>query len=171
METHLSITSEWLLIPRLSFPGNGLGASIPKMAVALTSVLLNRMSTTHIWHGRNQSSHHERMAQPLHMTMEGTNPLTMSEWLWISALISDMEGTKSSHHDIMAQPLYLTYSSEWLWDSSFSLGGNLYLENTKLLPEVLEIHPSQWLCQYISYLLLRCNILELHYSPLHQSLI
>ena len=74
------------------------------------------------------------MAQPLHLTMEGTNPLTMSEWLW---------------------------------DSSLSLGGNLYLENTKLLPEVLELHPSQWICQYISYMFLCHNILELHYSPLH----
>ena len=45
--------------------------------------------------------------------MEGTNPLTMSEWLWVSSL---------------------------------SLGGNLDLENTKLLPEVLELQPSQWLC-------------------------
>ena len=44
------------------------------------------------------------MAQPLHMTMEGTNPLTMLEWLWVSSL---------------------------------SLGGNLDLENTKLVPEVL----------------------------------
>ena len=52
--------------------------------------------------------------------MEGTNPLTMLEWLW---------------------------------DSSLSLGGNLYLENTKLLPEVLKLHPSQWLRQHISYLL------------------
>ena len=31
-------------------------------------------------HGRNQSSHHVRMAQHLHLIMEGTNPLTMSEW-------------------------------------------------------------------------------------------
>ena len=46
------------------------------------------------------------MAQPLHLTMEGTNPLTMSEWIWVS---------------------------------SPSLGGNLDLENTKLLPEVLEL--------------------------------
>ena len=75
------------------------------------------------------------MAQPLHLTMEGlTNPLTMSEWLWVS---------------------------------SFSLGGNLDLENTKLLPKVLELQPSQWLRQYISYLFLHPNILELHCSPLH----
>ena len=47
------------------------------------------------------------------------------------------------------------------------LGGNLDLENTKILPEVLELQPSQWLYQYISYLILRCNILELHCSPLH----
>ena len=66
--------------------------------------------------------------------MEGTNPLTMSEWLWVS---------------------------------SFSFGGNLDLENTKLLPEVLELHPSQWISQHISYLFLCRNILELHYSPLH----
>ena len=81
-----------------------------------------------------------------------------------------MEGTKSSHHDRMAQPLYLTYLSEWLWDSSLSLGGNLDLENTKILPEVLEIHSGQWLHQHISYLFLCRNILELHYSPLHHIL-
>ena len=84
--------------------------------------------------------------------MEGTNPLTMIEWL---ALTSDMEGTN---------PLTM---SEWPWDSSLSLRGNLYLENTKLLPEVLEIHSSQWLHQHINYLFLHRNILELHYSPLH----
>ena len=78
-----------------------------------------------------------------------------------------MVGTKSSHHDRMAQPLHLTYSSEWLWISSFSLGGNLNLENTKLLLEVLKLHLSQWLHQYISYLFLRLNIAELHYSFLH----
>ena len=66
--------------------------------------------------------------------MEGTNPLTMSEWLW---------------------------------DSSLSLGGNLDLENTKSLPELLELKPSQWIHQYISYLFLRHNILELDCSPLH----
>ena len=74
------------------------------------------------------------MAQPLHLTMEGTNPLTMSEWLWVSSL---------------------------------SLGGNLNLENTKRLPKVLKIQPSQWLLQYISYLILCHNILELHYFPMH----
>ena len=47
------------------------------------------------------------MAQPLHLTMEGTNPLTMSEWLT---------------------------------NSSLPLGGNLDLENTKLLPKVLKLH-------------------------------
>ena len=61
------------------------------------------------------------MDEPLYLTHS-------SEWLWISALISDMEGTN---------PLTMT---EWLWDSSLSLGENLYLENTKLLPKVLELH-------------------------------
>ena len=58
-------------------------------------------------HGRKQSSHHVGTAQYLYMTMEGTNPLTMSEGL-----------TKSS----------------------ISFGGNLDLENTKLLPEALKLH-------------------------------
>ena len=77
------------------------------------------------------------MAQPLHLTMEGTSPLTMSEWLWVSSL---------------------------------SLGGILDLENTKSLSKVLELHPSQWLHQYISYLFLRHNIQELHCSSLHHIL-
>ena len=78
-----------------------------------------------------------RMAQPLHLTMEGTNPLTMSECLWVS---------------------------------SFPFGGNLDMENTKILPEALKLHPSQWLRQHINYLFLRRNILELHCSPLHHIL-
>ena len=90
--------------------------------------------STHICHGRNQSYHHDRMAQPLHLTMEGTNPITISEWLWVSSL---------------------------------SLGVSLDLEKTKSLSEVLDLHPIQWLRQYISYLFLRRNILELHCSSLH----
>ena len=74
------------------------------------------------------------MAQPLHLTMEGTNPLTMSEWLRVSSL---------------------------------SPGRNLDLENTKLLPKVLELQPSQQLRQYIIYLFLHRNILELHFSSMH----
>ena len=81
-----------------------------------------------------------------------------------------MEGTESSHHDRMAQPLHLTCSSEWLWDTSLYLGGNLDLENTKSLFEVLKLQPSQWLRQYISYLFLRSNIQELHFSSLHHIL-
>ena len=86
-------------------------------------------------HARNQSSHHVRREQHLHLTMEGTNPLTMSEGLST--------------------------------DTSLPLGRNLDLENTKLLPEVLKIHSSQLLCQYINYLFVRRNILELHYSLHH----
>ena len=86
-------------------------------------------------HGSNQSSHHVRRAQHLHLTMEGTNSLTMSE--------------------------------RHITDSSLPLGRNLALENTKLLPEVFKLHPSQWLSQHISYLFVRRNILELHYYSLH----
>ena len=56
---------------------------------------------------------------------------------------------------------------EWLIESSLHLGGNLDLENTKLLLEVLKLHSSQWLHQHISYLFVHRKILELHYSSLH----
>ena len=74
------------------------------------------------------------MAQDLHMTMEGTNPLTMSEWLM---------------------------------DSSLSFGGNLDMENTNLLPDILKLHFGQRLIQHISYLFWHRNILEFYYSSLH----
>ena len=136
------------------------------MAVSLTSDLLIRMASTHIWHGRNQSSHHEKMAQPLHLTYS-------SEWLWIQH--SYLHGrNQSSHHDRMAQPLHLTMEgtnpitmSEWLMDSSLSLRGNLDLKNAKLLLELLKLHSGQWIRQHISYLFVRCNILECHCSSLH----
>ena len=57
-----------------------------RMAVSLTSVLLDRMASTHICHGREQPYHHDRMAQPLYLTYS-------SEWIWISALVSNMEET------------------------------------------------------------------------------
>ena len=69
--------------------------------------------------------------------------------------------------------LYLTIEgtnptmSERLSDSSPPLGGNLDLENTKILPEVLKLHSGQWLGQHINYLFIRRNILELHCSSLH----
>jgi len=82
---------------------------------ALTSDLLVRMAmdlSTHISHGRNQSSHHDGISQPLHLTMEGTNPLTMSEWLWISSLSLggslNLENTKSLSEVLKLQP------SQWL---------------------------------------------------------
>ena len=61
----------------------------------------------------------------------------------------------------------LTMSEGCNMETSLPLGRNLDLENTKLLPEVLKIHLSQWLCQHINYMFLHCNILELHCSPLH----
>ena len=80
------------------------------------------------------------------MKMEGTNPLTMSQLLHLT-----MEGTNP-----------LTMSERHITDTSLPLGRNLDLENTKLLPEVLKLHPSQWLSQHISYLFVCRNILELH---------
>ena len=52
----------------------------------------------------------------------------------------------------MAQHLYLTMEgtnlltmSKWIMDSSLPLGGNIDLDNTKLLLEVLKLNSSQWL--------------------------
>ena len=79
--------------PRPSIPGNSPSNSIPRMEIALifdhvgtNPIFISEWLSTHIFHGRNQSSHHDRKAQPLHLTMEGTNPLTMSEWLMDSSL-------------------------------------------------------------------------------------
>ena len=64
----------------------------------------------------------------------------------------------------------LTMSEGLSTDTSLSLGRILDLENTKLLPKVLKLHPSQWLSQHIIYLFVCRNILELHYSSLHHIL-
>ena len=64
----------------------------------------------------------------------------------------------------------VTMSEVYSMDTSLFIGRNLDLENTKLLPEVLKLHPSQWLSQHISYLFICHNILELYYSSLHHIL-
>ena len=52
-------------------------------------------------------------------------------------------------------------------DSSLPFGGNLDMENTNIIPEVLKIHSSQWIYQHINYLFVHRNILKLHLSFLH----
>ena len=111
---HPSITSEWpcthiwscentshshirtALSPRLSFPGTSSGRSIPRMAIALISnhlgtnpIVILEWISTHIWHGRSQSSHYDRMVVSLTSDHVGTDPTVKSEW---PALTSDMEG-------------------------------------------------------------------------------
>ena len=86
------------------------------------------------------------------MTMGGTNPTTMLEG--ISTYIQSWEAWPST-------------MSKRFTDSSLPLGRNLDLENTKILPEVLKLHSGQRLGQHISYLLVHCNILELHCYSLH----
>ena len=66
------------------------------------------------------------MAQHSYLTWKEPNPLTMIEWL-----IPYIRPWK--------EPNPLTMS-EWFSESSFPLGGNLDLENTKILPEVLKLH-------------------------------
>ena len=87
----------------------------------------------------------------IHMTMEGTNHLTMSQLLHLT-----MEGTNPLN---MSEGLSI--------DTSLPLGRNLDLENTKLLPELLKLHSSQWIFQHISYMFVCRNILELYCSSLH----
>jgi hypothetical protein len=41
------------------------------------------------------------------------------------------------------------------------------LYHTKLVLEVIELHPRQWLGQHICNLLLSSHVLEPHYPPLH----
>ena len=61
----------------------------------------------------------------------------------------------------------LTMSEGLSTETSLPLGRNLDLENTKILSEVLKLHPSQWLSQHIWKLLIYANILELYSSLLH----
>ena len=102
--THPSITSEWpcthiwpckttsynrlrkALSPIPSIPGNSPGSSIPRMAVALiydhvgtNPTVISEWLSTHNCHERNQSSNHERMAQPLHLTYSLECPST---YIW-----------------------------------------------------------------------------------------
>ena len=118
--------------------------------------------------------------------MEGSNPITMTEWLspyiwpthqngyWSqqlcltwkepilspwqngSALTSDHGRNQSSHHVIRAHHGHITSS----WEE-YQPGEH------QASPWVLKLHPSQWLCQHINYLFVHRNILELHCSPLH----
>ena len=60
--------------------------------------------------------------------------------------------------------------SERPTDTSITIGGNLDLENTKILPEVLKLQFGQWICLHINYLFVCRNILELHCSSLHHIL-
>ena len=87
--------------------------------------------STHISHGRNQSSHHDGMAQSLHLTMEGTNPLTMSEWLWVSSLSLggslNLQNTKSLSEVLKLQP------SQWL---------HQYISYLFLRRNIQELHSS-----------------------------
>ena len=90
---HLTYSSEWLSVPDWVFLVTN---QVPPFQEWHSSLIYDHVGTnptgtsewinTHIWHGRNQSSNHEKMAHPLHVTIEGTNPLTMSEWLWDSSL-------------------------------------------------------------------------------------
>ena len=73
-------------------------------------------------------------------------------------------------HMIMEGTNPLTMLEGLSMDSSLPLGSNLDQENTKLLPEVFKLHPSQWLSQHISHLFVRRNILEPHCSSLHHIL-
>ena len=73
---------------------------------------------------------------------------------WILHLYLTMEGTNPT-------------MSERLLDLTPPFGGNLNLENNKLVPEVVKLHSGQCLGQHINYLFVHHNILKLHCSSLH----
>ena len=95
-------------------------------------------------HARNQSNIHVERALHLHSTMRGTNPTYMSKGY---ALTSNHARNQSSIHVERALHLHLTMGGtnptsmlEGMSDSLLPFGGNLDMENTKLLPEVLKLH-------------------------------
>ena len=63
-------------------------------------------------HGRNQSYYHVRRALHLHLTMEGTKPITISEGLSVSSLPLgrnlDLENTK------ILPEVFKFHSGQWL---------------------------------------------------------
>ena len=52
------------------------------------------------------------MAQPLHLTMEGTNPLTMSEWLMDSSL--PLGGNLDTENTKFLPEVFKLHSGQWL---------------------------------------------------------
>ena len=52
------------------------------------------------------------MAQPLHLTMEGTNPFTMSEWL--TDLSLPIGGNLDSENTKLLSEVLTLHSSQWL---------------------------------------------------------
>ena len=88
-----TVISEWPSVPNWAFlvtdqvpPFQEWHSVLISDHVGNNPTVTSKWLGTHIWHGRNQSSHHDRMANPLHLTMEGTNPLTRSECLTESSL-------------------------------------------------------------------------------------
>ena len=52
------------------------------------------------------------MAQPLHLTMEGTNPLTMSEWVTESSL--PLRGNLNLENTKILLELFKLHSGQWI---------------------------------------------------------
>ena len=116
-----------VLNPRMSIPGKWPGTSIQRMEIALISdhigtnpTVISKWLSTHIWHGRNQSSHHDRMAQPLYLTMERTNPLTMLEWHsalgWVFLVTDQVPPFREWNSMLIYDHVrtHITVTSEWL---------------------------------------------------------
>ena len=77
--TNPIVTSEWLSVPDWAFlvtdqvpPFQEWNSSLTSDHVGNNPTATSEWIITHIWHGRNQSSYHDRMAQPLHLSIEGT---------------------------------------------------------------------------------------------------
>ena len=124
------------LSPRLSFPGNWPGASVlPENGIQHLYLIM--------WEPILQS---HQNGSALISEMEGTNPLTMTEWLSSYIWPTHQNGLRTHHFPLEGTSIWRT--------PSFSLNySNFTLDNGFV--NTLAI------CSWMK------NILELHCSPLH----
>ena len=126
-------------------------------------------------------THHN--GQLSHLSQEELNPLAMnrmalplnltysSEWLWISALISDMEGTNPLTMTEWLSPYIWPWKEPILSPCQNGYGSHHFLweEASIWRTPSLSLKYSNFNLAngFVSYLFLRRNIQELHCSSLH----
>ena len=100
------------------------------------------MVDTHIWHGRKQSFHHDRMATTLISDQVGTHPSITLEWSCTH--IWSCENTSHSHIRMALSPR-LIFPGNWL-------GASIQRMAIALISDQVGTHPSitsEWPCAHI----------------------